>query len=82
MVVKLRPVLYSGTWYDYKMAVAGTLIDYGMYLRVNKKRDTVVIYRKGIDFTKTEAVVITYPKKSIKWKDFYLNELPKILEMD
>jgi hypothetical protein len=83
MAIKLRPVQSSGTWYDYKMAVAGTLMDYNMYLRMKgEKRNVVTILRNGVQFNTPEAIVVAIPKKDVKWKDFYLNELPKIIEKE
>lgn len=82
MEVELRPITAKHpTWYDYKMAIAGTLMDYNMYLRMKgTKRSIVTILRNNVQYNTPEAIVVAIPKKEVKWKEFYLNDLPKIIK--
>lgn len=82
MGIKIRPVwsnrTLGPTWYDYKMAVVATLIDNELNMR--KHGDAIIIFRSGHAFTGPGERVYK-ETKSVGWKQFYEDILPKIIEV-
>lgn len=71
--MRIRSVPSNTTWYDYKMAVVGTLMDNKLYLQPHE--DLILIY-KCAPFTKDNLV---FNEKRKAWKDVY-DELPEVLK--
>ena len=73
-LIRIRPIESSGTWYDYKMAAVGTLMDYSLTPRIEK--DWIKVYR---NYWGDNSACIYTGLKRIGWKNFYIRDLPNII---
>lgn len=83
MEIKIRPVHVKGkiTWYDYKMAVIGTLTDYNLYVRPHGSR--MMIYKiDDHEPFRWDAKNLVYMEKRTTWMDFYENKLWKVIKKE